>query len=67
MQTFKVNDRVMHDGHGLGTIVEVRKAEPLEDPKYMGAYGANRYPYVVRFDNGYQDVYAPNDLEAVRS
>ena len=30
-------------------------------------YDGQRYPYVVRWDNGYQDVYAPTDLQQVGS
>lgn len=26
-------------------------------------YDGDRYPYVVKFDSGYQDVYSENDLE----
>jgi hypothetical protein len=28
-------------------------------------YDGQRYPYVVRWDNGYSDVYAPTDLQQV--
>ncbi|HXQ37118.1 MAG TPA: hypothetical protein VN843_24115 [Anaerolineales bacterium] len=28
-------------------------------------YGADRYPYVVRFDNGYQDVYGNSEIQVV--
>ena len=30
-------------------------------------YDGRRYPYVVRWDSGYQDVYAPNDLQVAVS
>ena len=29
-------------------------------------YSGDRFPYVVQFDSGYKDVYAPDDLEVVK-
>jgi hypothetical protein len=41
-----------NDAGVLGAVVET-------------VYSADRYPYVVKFDTGYQDVYADSELEAV--
>jgi len=43
-----------------------------EDPEFGALclsltplFSADRFPFRVRFDSGYEDVYAPTDLEAV--
>lgn len=28
-------------------------------------YSADRYPFVVRFDDGYEDVYGPHELQLI--
>ena len=50
---------MQHDGHGKGTVTKIRKASE----RYAGAYTPSRYPYIVKFDSGYTDVYAANDLK----
>lgn len=37
----------------------------LTDALVGAFYSADRYPYVVRFDTGYEDVYAEVELEVV--
>jgi hypothetical protein len=61
-KSFKIGQRVSHDGHGKGTVTEVRTGPDGVTERYPGAYTPSRYPYVVRFDSGYTDVYAPSDL-----
>jgi len=64
---YQVGDRIKHnyrDGHGEGTIKEVREHCPgKHDRKYGGPmYCSCRYPYVVEFDSGFREVYSEQDL-----
>jgi hypothetical protein len=79
---FKVGDRVVHFGHGPGTVVRLNttpknnyfEEKPVDVLKTAAGnsallkglvdslYDGERYPYVVKFDKGYQDVYSENDL-----
>lgn len=54
--TLTVGQRVRHQGHGLGTITEIRAQTHY-----------SRWPYIVQFDSGYNDFYAESDLRRVRS
>lgn len=36
----------------------------MEGALTNSVYSGDRYPYVVRFDTGYEDVYAEGELEA---
>lgn len=66
---YSIGDRVKHnyrDGHGEGTIEEVRPQCPgKHDTRYFVGYCACRYPYVVKFDSGFREVYAEQDLAPV--
>jgi len=59
---FKVGDRVAHvfgvypDGHGPGEVIRLNENRE-------GLYRADKYPYVVLFDNGYLDFYMEKDLK----
>lgn len=37
----------------------------LTDAVVGAFYNGDRYPYIVRFDTGYEDVYSEGELEAV--
>jgi hypothetical protein len=60
---YQVGDRVRHnykDGHGEGTVREVRA-----QVESSSLYNPKRYPYVVEFDSGFKEVYAEQDLAPV--
>lgn len=61
---FKIGDRVFHiqhpggdgvDGHKFGTVIEYNEVQG-------GHYGQSNFPYVVRFDNGFTEVYRDEEL-----
>lgn len=47
---FKLGDKINHDGHGVGTIVELRGCEQL-------------LAYRVKFESGYENNYCGVDLK----
>jgi hypothetical protein len=75
----EIGTQVIHSGHGEGTIVAYNTTENDEytmehlnmvPNALMGAalgmfYNGDRYPYVILFDNGYQDVYGDHEVEIV--
>jgi len=66
MEKLRIGTRVSHfrdglDGHGLGTIVGYNPAPAWPD----SFYGSDRYPYVVRFDSSYEDVYGPGEFDVL--
>lgn len=82
----QLNDRVYHNGHQFGTVIEVRESKSLVTLHQVltqanslndllldqfgsrllqGVYSPQKYPYKVRFDTGYTDVYSERDLELV--
>ena len=52
---FPLGTTVYHDGHGRGVVTAYNN-----HPSPW--YGRSKYPYFVRFDSGYQDVYSPKEL-----
>lgn len=55
----EIGTRVRHSGYGTGTIVR-RNQSPIDS-----FYSGLRYPYVVRFDNGFVEVYGRAELRAI--
>lgn len=54
-----IGTRVEHaftPGHGAGQVVGYNST-PSES-----VYSGQRYPYRIRFDSGYEDVYTPTDI-----
>jgi hypothetical protein len=50
----------------LGTAGMAAVAAGLGMAVIGSFYSGDRFPYVVQFDSGYTDVYAPDDLEEVK-
>ena len=79
---FQIGDRVIHHGHGPGTVVGYNETprndyfyerprevlEAVEEHPILAAglveslYSSDRYPYLVTFDSGYQDVYSEREI-----
>jgi len=65
---FKIGDRVYLSRYGdnpdnkchLGTVIEY-------NPLIYGYYGKKTFPYVVRFDNGFTEVYRDEELSHARN
>lgn len=45
--------------------VRLARAAGLIDGLVNSLYSADRYPFIVKFDDGYQDAYAEEDLTVV--
>lgn len=45
----------------IGELVKIGLAFAITNSNY----DSNRYPYVIKFDSGYQDVYAPNEITEI--
>ena len=73
----EIGTLVHHSGHGNGEIIDyngnventyaVNHINDIPDEIVVAVlpsfYPAERYPYIVLFENGYQDVYSDGELE----
>ena len=63
-----VNTRVEHNGHGPGIVIRhntLPRGNPNSRYPDCTFYDGERYPNVVLFDSGFEEVYADTDLVVI--